>query len=199
MGIELSVIFATFGILGLAAVIVAETGFLPLFFLPGDTLLFSAGYFIHRGDLPIHHAVLALGLAAFLGNILGYYMGAYSKSKIDNYIENNKKSLSKGFNKTKKFYEKYGILTLFIARFVPMVRTIAPFLAGVTKINKTKFLIASFLSGLVWVSVGLFLGNYFGKKVPNMDNIMSMIMIIAVSLAIFPVLFTFIKKKKNEK
>lgn len=193
---SLLLIFKSFGVLGLGFVILLEIGFLPLFFLPGDTLLFSAGYFIHSGQLPIHHAVLILGFAAFLGNMMGYMFGRLFEKKIIHLVEKNEQFI-KGFNKTKKFFNKYGLLTLLFGRFVPMVRSIAPFLSGVMRLHFLEFVVISLISlisAFLWVSVGLALGNFFGKKIPDMGHIVSFIMVIAVSVSLLPIIIPSIKK-----
>lgn len=192
-------IFASFGTWGLGGIIILETGFLPAFFLPGDTLLFSAGYFIDHGEILIHHTILILGIASVLGNILGYLMGVFAKEKIERYVERNKEQFEKGFIKTKSFFNKYGAVALIIARFFPLVRTIAPFLAGVTKMNKGKFLIYSIFSGFMWVTIGLFLGKIFGQTLPDVDHLVSIIMMIAVIGALVPVFLPLLRKVFKKK
>ena len=186
-------IFESFGVFGLASVIFIETGFLPAFFLPGDTLLFSAGYFINRGDMTMSYAILILGLAAFLGNILGYIFGYFAEERIERYVKKHEERLSPSFLKTKRFFAKYGALTLIIARFIPLIRSVAPFLAGVTKMKKIPFLIISLISGFIWVIVGLSLGNFFGQSMPNIDYFVTGIMVLAVIVAIWPILWPTVK------
>lgn len=199
---NLASIFTSFGVFGLGGIIIIETGFLPLFFLPGDTLLFSAGYFIHRGDLSIQYAIIVLGIAAFLGNVLGYAMGLWAEKWIEDYVERHKERLSPGFLKTKRFFTKYGLLTILIARFVPLVRTITPFLAGVAQMKKSTFLMISLISGFIWVSVGIALGNFFGQTIPNMDFFVTGITIFAILFAIgpiaWPIVHKWVTKKKED-
>jgi len=190
----LASIFASFGIFGLGGVIIVETGFLPAFFLPGDTLLFSAGYFIHRGDISMQYTILVLGIAAFLGNLMGYALGRWAEYRIERYVEKHKEHLSPGFLKTKRFFARYGLLTLVIARFVPLVRTVAPFMAGVAQMKKGPFVVISLISGFIWVSVGLALGNFFGQSVPNMDYVVTLVTIVAVTVAVAPIMWPIIRK-----
>ncbi len=190
----LASIFASFGIFGLGGVIIIETGFLPAFFLPGDTLLFSAGYFIHRGDISMQYTILVLGLAAFIGNLIGYAFGRWAEHRIERYVEKHKEHLSPGFLKTKRFFARYGLLTLVIARFVPLVRTVTPFMAGVAQMKKGPFVIISLISGFIWVSVGLALGNFFGQSVPNMDYVVTLVTIVAVTVAVAPIMWPIIRK-----
>jgi membrane-associated protein len=140
-----------------------------------------------------------LGFCAFLGNILGYFLGQLAEHKIESYVKKHEEKLKPSFEKTKKFFAKYGLLTLIIARFIPGVRSVAPFLAGVTNLKKTPFLAVSFISGFIWVTVGLALGNFFGSKLPNMDRVISSIVILAVGIAIFPMISPIFKKILNKK
>lgn len=190
---ELVSFFSSFGVVGLASILFIETAFLPAFFLPGDTLLFTAGYFIQGGELQMYQAIFWLSLAAFLGNMASYFLGLWAGNRIHNYIEKRSK-LKDGFAKTHRFYERYGLLTLLIARFVPMVRTVAPFLAGVMKMKIMPFTLISLLGAFVWVSVGLALGSFFGRTVPNMDYIVMGLMIAAFIFAVFPIIFPMVYK-----
>jgi len=196
---EIDTVFATFGILGLAGVIFAEISFLPAFFLPGDTLLFSAGYLIHDGILSIPHAVLFLGLAAFLGSMVAYYLGFYSKKRIEDYAKNKGESYANGFEKTRRFYNRYGLLTLFFGRFVPVVRTVAPFLAGVMKLPLVPYIIISLFSAFFWVTIGLALGAFFGRQLPNFEYIIIVAMVVAITVSLIPIVYPYIKRKLFKK
>ncbi len=192
-------LFSNFGILGLSLVLLLETGFLPLFFLPGDTLLFTAGYLIHVGNLSMQHAFILLSIGAFLGNIIGYFMGVFAEKPLLHFAKDEGSTFNKGLNRTREFYKKYGLLTLVFARFVPSVRTIAPFLAGVLRMPFLTFATVSLFSGIFWVSVGLALGSIFGRKIPNMEHIMVVIIIIAVSIGVAPVIFSLLRKALRRK
>lgn len=193
-------LFSNFGILGLSLVLTLETGFLPLFFLPGDTLLFTAGYLVHAGNLSMSYAFITLGIGAFLGNMIGYFMGVFAEKPLMHFAKDEGSTFNKGLNRTREFYKKYGLLTLVFARFIPSVRTIAPFLAGVLRMPLHTFAAVSFFSGFFWVAVGLALGNIFGKKIPNLESVMVIVVIIAVSFGVVPVIFSLIKKafKRNK-
>lgn len=193
-------LFSNFGILGLSLVLLLETGFLPLFFLPGDTLLFTAGYLIHVGNLSTYNAFILLSIGAFLGNIIGYFMGVFAEKPLMRFAKDEGSNFNKGLNRTREFYKKYGLLTLVFARFIPSVRTIAPFLAGVLRMPFTKFATVSLFSGIFWVAVGLALGGILGKKIPNMGNVMVVVIVIAVSIGVVPVVFSLLRKalKRNK-
>lgn len=177
-----------------------ETAFLPLFFLPGDTLLFTAGYLVQIGNLSIYYAIMLLGIAAFLGNILAYTTGYYVDKPLMKLAKGEGSTFSKGLERTRRFYKKYGLLTLVFARFIPSVRTIAPFLAGITKMPIYVFLAVSFFSGFLWVTVGLMLGKFFGKHIPNLEHVMVTVVFVAVTVSALPILGTIIRKlwKKNK-
>jgi len=190
---DITTLFNNFGVWGLSGILMLETGFLPLFFLPGDTLLFTAGYLIHAGDLPINNVFIILSLGAFLGNIIGYFLGFFAEKSLMKFVR-NKAVFNKRIEKTHKFYEKYGLVTLVFARFIPSVRTIAPFLAGVALMPFLPFLLVSFFSAIFWVGVGLALGYFFGTKAPNLDHLMVIMVLVALIGVFFPILVVFVKK-----
>ncbi len=187
--------FGSFGIWGLAVVLMLETALLPMFFLPGDTLLFTAGYLINAGDLNISHAFILLSISALLGNVIGYMLGVFAEKPLMRFAKKEGSTFNKGIERTRNFYKKYGILTLVFARFIPSVRTIAPFIAGALRMPLGSFVWVSFFSGMFWVAVGLMLGKYFGQRVPNMEHIMVGIVFVAVFVAILPIAWTILKRK----
>src|SRR5262245_26118674 len=141
-GLELTDVIGTIGVLGVAAIIFAESGLLIGFFFPGDTLLFAAGILCAQGvlNINIHLLVLVLAAAAIAGVIAGYEFGRH----IGRRLFNKKDSIlfhQENLQKTERFYEKYGPITIVLARFIPVVRTFAPVVAGVGKMNYDRFLI----------------------------------------------------------
>ncbi len=190
---DLSSFFNLLGIWGVSLILFAETAFLPAFFLPGDTLLFSVGYFIQEGKIYITSAIIILGLAAFLANITAYFLGRLAEKRIHKYANTHGVKLKKAFDKTYMFYQRFGLLTLFFGRFIPVVRTVAPFLAGVMKLPFFSYAFVSLASGFFWVMVGLSIGSFLGKAAPNLDELMTFIMVGVVVVALVPV-FTSTKK-----
>ncbi len=190
-------LFSVLGLPGLSLVIFLENGILPAFFLPGDSLLFSAGYFIKTGKIAVPHAILALGLAAFLGNMLGYALGAFAEGPISRYAHHHHKGFARNLKRTRDFYTKYGMLTVFFGRFIPIVRTITPFLAGVSRLNLVYFSITSLLSGFIWVGVGLALGRFFGKILPNLGILVSVSFMMAIFFSVAPFIWPLLKKRKK--
>lgn len=162
-GIEIEPLIKAIGVLGIMAIIFAETGLLIGFFLPGDTLLFAAGILTHQGILGInvHLLVVLLVIAAVVGNTLGYYIGKKFGPKVF------KKPDALFFNhdnvrRAEKFYEKYGPITIILARFTPVVRTFAPVVAGVGNMDIKRFQLYNVIGGILWIASITYLGYYGG-------------------------------------
>lgn len=180
----------------LFSIIFAETGFVLTPFLPGDSLLFAAGMFSATGSFNV--AVLApmLFLAAFLGDNINYWIGYYFGQKIvDNkHIPINQKHI----NKTEEFYQKHGGKTIFLARFMPIVRTFAPFVAGIGKMQYRKFLPYSFAGGFTWIFGFVFAGYFFGN-VPIVRNNFSLVVMGIIVISVSPAIFKIAKEKLMKK
>lgn len=181
----------------LFAVIFSETGFVVTPFFPGDSLLFAVGAVAAIGNLNVVGLFLLLSLAAFLGNITNYWIG----SRIGPGIF--KKEKSRFFNreyleKTHRFYEKYGSLTIVIARFMPFVRTFAPFVAGIGRMTYLRFLLFSLLGSLLWVSSFLF-GGYFFGNIPVVKKNFSLIIIAVILISLGPAAVSFLRERKRRR
>lgn len=176
------------GYIALFLTIFAESGLFFGFFLPGDSLLFTAGLFAAKGDLNIVWVCIGCFIAAVLGDQVGYLFGAKIGRKI--YDKGESRFIKKEhLEKTEEFYNKYGRSTLIIARFTPIVRTFAPILAGVAKMPYVDFLTFNFVGGLLW-GVGLpLLGFYLGNTIPDIDRYLLPIIVAIVILSILPALF----------
>jgi membrane-associated protein len=155
---ESLIYIVTFGI------VFAETGIIACFFLPGDTLLFSLGLFAHQGIIGLPHIILVLIGASFLGNLFGYATGKYVRIKRESSTLLQKVPESH-IQKTELFYKKYGSWAVVLSRFVPIVRTVAPFLAGVSKMPYRRFVILSLLGSLAWSSIVPLVGYLFGSYI----------------------------------
>lgn len=189
------------GYLGLFAIIFSESGLFFGFFLPGGSLLFTAGLLASQGLFNIYWLVLVVASAAILGDNVGYWFG----NKIGEKIFTKEDSLffnKKYLEKTKLFYEKYGAVTVVVGRFTPIVRTFAPILAGVGKMSYRKFFIYNIVGAFLW-AVGLSLLGYFlGTTIPGIEKYITQIVILIVVLSILPILFNLRFKKTaviNEK
>ncbi len=185
----------TYGVL--FAIIFLETGIVVTPILPGDSLLFAAGTFAGLGSLNVWVLFVLLSVAAILGDTVNYAVGAYLGPKVFHYPK------SRFFNpdhlrKTHAFYEKYGGKTIVIARFVPIVRTFAPFVAGIGAMNYTHFLVYNVLGALLWVSVCVFAGYFFGNLPIVRENFTLVIMgIILVSVS--PAVVEFIRHRRQRR
>ena len=175
----------------LFAIIFAETGFIFTPFLPGDSLLFAVGALSALGSFNIILIVLLLWLAAFLGDTVNYWIGYYFGEKL---ISNPKIPIKQEYiNKTQIFYEKYGGKTIILARFIPIVRTFAPFVAGISKMNYKKFVFFNAVGGFVWVFSLTFLGYFFGN-IPLIKNNFSLVVLIIILFSLLPIIFEYLKK-----
>ena len=192
----LHLIVQNYGILSyfiLFFIVFCETGLVFTPFLPGDSLLFVAGTLAANGVLNLFFLFLVFVIAAILGDTVNYWIGNYLGERVflrsrlvnKNYIE-----------KTKEFYKKHGGKTIVIARFIPIIRTFAPFIAGVGKMNYLRFLIFNIIGAIVWVGIFVFSGYYFGG-ISFVQNNLSFVLlgIILVSL-IFP-LVEYLRHRKN--
>jgi len=184
----------TYGIL--FAIIFAETGFVFTPFLPGDSLLFAAGMFSATGAFNVILLAPLLWLAAFLGDNINYWIGYYFGQKIVNnkHIPINQNHI----DKTQEFYHKHGGKTIFLARFMPIIRTFAPFVAGIGKMQYRTFIFYSIFGGFTWVFCFVLAGYFFGN-IPIIRNNFSIvimgIIVVSVSPAIFNLLKSMLKKK----
>jgi len=172
----------------LFVVIFLETGLVFTPFLPGDSLLFAAGAISAISSLNVYLLILIIWMAAFLGDTANYWIGNILGQKLSSKIR------KEYLDKTHEFYNKYGGLTIFIARFVPIVRTFAPFVAGLGKMDYKKFFIYNISGGLVWTSLFIGLGYFFGN-IPLVKQNFSIIVIGIIIISIIPIAVGLIKKK----
>ncbi len=174
-------------------IIFLETGLVLTPFLPGDSLLFTAGAIAAIGSLNIIWLFSLMSLAAILGDTVNYFIG----HKVGNRIS------ERGFMgfvnhehliKTTNFYEKHGGKTIIIARFIPIIRTFAPFVAGIGKMSYPRFLTYNIIGGILWVSLFVFMGYFFGS-LPIIKENFSLVILIIILLSFVPVLIEFGKKQ----
>ena len=189
-------IIQTVGYFGLFAIIFAESGLFFGFFLPGDSLLFTAGLLASQGLLKIYFLMPLLFAAAVLGDSAGYWLGR----KLGPMIFKKEDSFffhKKHIERTRVFYAKYGAKTIIISRFVPIVRTFAPFVAGVGKMNYFKFLLFSITGSLSWVTLFLAGGYFFGGIGFVKDNFE--FIIIGIIIVSFIAIIVEIFRRKNSR
>ncbi|KFX54893.1 DedA family protein [Clostridium botulinum] len=173
-------------------VVFCETGLVVTPFLPGDSLIFAAATFAAMGALNIYILVILLIFAAILGDTVNYEIGRLFGNKL---IKNNivKKD---HIEKTNKFYEKHGVKTIMFARFIPIVRTIAPFVAGIGKMNYKDFILFNVIGGNLWVMILSICGYFFGN-IRFVINNLSIILIGMIIISVLPAVIVFINEKRK--
>ena len=177
-------------------ILFAETGFVFTPFLPGDSLLFAAGAFAALGSFNLWILLLLLWLAAFLGDTVNYWIGHFFGQKL---IDNPKVPINQHhIDKTQEFYKKHGGVTIFLARFIPIIRTFAPFVAGIGKMEYAKFLGYNILGGFVWVFLFTIVGYFFGN-IPVVKKNFSLIIIAIILISVLPMVIEFVKHKIQKK
>ena len=191
---SLIAIIKTLGYFGIFGIIFIETGMLFGFFFPGDTLLFSVGVLSFHNYFNIVYAIILLALAAILGGLFGYWAGR----KIGPRIFNREDSLF--FKKSyviraQDFFRKYGNGTIFLARFVPVVRTFAPTVAGVASMKYKNFYIYNILGAIVWCSSVTLFGYFIGGSISGVDKYLLPVIAIACTASFFPILIEVFKRK----
>ena len=193
---ELILDYGTYTYAILFIVIFAETGLVFTPFLPGDSLLFAAGTFAARGAFNVHLLAILLTVAAIVGDTVNYWIGSYIGPKaFDKKIKFLKKE---HLEKTHKFYEKHGGKTIIIARFIPIIRTFAPFVAGICTMTYSKFLTYNVVGGVLWCTIFIYGGYYFGN-ISFVQNNFSLVIIVIIFISILPGIINYllIKLKKS--
>ncbi len=195
-GVNLSEFVVTIGYIGLFVVIFAETGLFLGFFLPGDSLLFVAGLLASGGALSLSALLALVFVAAILGNVVGYAFGLRVGASLFKREESIlfKKS---HVQKAEDFFNRYGAKTIVLARFMPIVRTFAPILAGVGRMNFREFFFYNVIGGFLW-SFGLLLAGFFlGRAVPDIDRYILPIVGAIVILSFLPGILKYRQEKKR--
>jgi membrane-associated protein len=196
---NLTLVIAQFGPLTyifLFIIIFCETGLVVTPFLPGDSLLFIAGSLAAFGSLNVFLLFITLALAAIIGDSVNYWIGSMLGKNV--FHERSRFFKKEYLVKTEKFYEKYGGKTIILARFIPIVRTFAPFVAGIGKMNYTWFITYNITGGLLWVSLFLF-GGYFFGNIPLIKNNFEVSIFVIIFVSILPGIIEFIKHKREHK
>jgi len=176
-------------------VIFAETGFVFTPFLPGDSLLFAAGTFAASGSFNIHLLFLILASAAFIGDNVNYWVGRKLGSKL---FERNSRFLKKEYlDKTHKFYEKHGGKTIILARFFPIIRTFSPFVAGLGSMPYVRFVINDIAGAIIWVSIFVYSGFFFGN-IPVIKNNFSVVIIVIILISVLPAFIQFLRYRQKQ-
>ncbi len=184
---------ATYGILFL--IVFMETGLVVTPFLPGDSLLFAAGTLAGKGMLDIRTLYLVLLIAPLCGDNVNYWIGRLIGHRL---VQSQRVRLIRRehLDKTHAFFEKYGGKTLVIARFVPIVRTMAPFVAGLGAMTYPRFLMFSLLGAFLWVTICTLAGYYFGS-IPLIKNNFSIAILVIIALSLMPALIEYLRHRRQ--
>jgi membrane-associated protein len=174
-------------------IIFCETGLVVMPFLPGDSLLFVAGALWAASDMNPHALVLVLVVAAILGDTVNYAIGNYLGPKVFHW-EDSRWFNRKALDRTHAFYEKHGGKTIIIARFLPFVRTFAPFVAGVGSMTYSRFLTYNVVGALVWVVSLVYAGVFFGN-LPFVRNNLTAVILVIIGVSLLPLVFAFLREK----
>jgi membrane-associated protein len=186
------------GLLMVCVIVFVETGLFVGFFLPGDSLLVTAGLFAAKGDIDLVLLLVLVSLCAVIGDQTGYLIGRKAGSALFK-REDSMFFKRKHLIKAHDFYEKYGNKTIVIARFVPIVRTFAPAVAGAAEMNYRRFVTYNIMGGVLWV-FSMVLGGYImGKSIPNLDKYIHLVIVIVVFLSILPAIVEIYKAKRKPK
>jgi membrane-associated protein len=192
---HLQVLLETYGLWThglLFGIIFLETGLVITPFLPGDSLLFAAGAFAARGSLNIVWLFLLLSLAAIIGDSVNYAIGHFIGPRA---FEINNRFIKRVYlTRTQQFYEKHGGKTIFLARFVPIVRTFAPFVAGIGTMNYSRFILYNIFGAVVWTGLFLLAGYFFGN-LPFVQHNFTLLILAIIAISVLPIVFEFIKHR----
>jgi membrane-associated protein len=194
---HLAEVIATYGVwtyLILFAVVFLETGVVATPFLPGDSLLFAAGTFAALGSIDLGLVILLLTVAAILGDTVNYWIGRKVGPRV--FRENVRFLNRRHLERTHAFYEKHGGKTIVIARFLPIIRTFAPFVAGIGTMSYRRFLLYNVVGGAVWV-VGFVLLGYFFGNLPVVRENFSLVILAIIVLSVMPVVIELMRHRRG--
>ena len=194
---HLNTVISTYGTwtyLLLFVIIFMETGLVVTPFLPGDSLIFAAGTFAGMGSLNVWVLFFSLSLAAILGDTVNYWIGHYIGPRA---FSGEVRFLKKEYlDRTHAFYEKHGGKTIILARFVPIVRTFAPFVAGIGAMTYGKFITYNIVGGIAWVGLFTFLGYFFGS-LPVVQENFALVVIAIILLSVSPAVYEILKERSR--
>jgi membrane-associated protein len=177
-------------------IVFLEIGVFPLFFLPGNPLIFIVGSFCKLGALSLIPAIVTLTTAIILGNLLSYHIGKLSGEKLS--TSNSPWVNKNALDRTRIFYGKYGTFTLLISPFIAMVRTFAPLLAGVSHMSYRKYLFSSSIGAVLWIAILVFAG-YFFSSISFVQEHMASIVLSGLAIGVGFVIYGLIKSKINRR
>lgn len=186
------------GLFGLTAIIFSETGLLVGVFLPGDSLLVTAGLLAAGGYLNVYQLAPVLTLAAICGNSLGYFIGHSTGPRIFN-RENSFFFNKKHAMRAHEFYARHGRKTIVLAQFMPIIRTFAPVIAGVGQMKFREFITFNIIGAIAWVWSMLSIGYFLGRYIPGIDQHIEIVVVIVVFISILPGLISALKARRAKR
>ncbi len=186
--------YGTWTYLVLFLIIFCETGLVVTPFLPGDSLLFAAGAFAARGSLDVGTLIILLIAAAIAGDNSNYWIGRWLGPKL--FKRESRFINRKYLDRTHRFYEKHGGKTVFLARFMPIIRTFAPFIAGVGAMNYRRFLTFSVSGGITWITLFTLAGYFFGT-IPAVEKHFELVMLAIIAVSLMPAVIEFIRARRE--
>ncbi|HSX52790.1 MAG TPA: VTT domain-containing protein [Patescibacteria group bacterium] len=184
------------GLALIGLIIFAESGLLVGFFLPGDTLLFPAGFFAAQGKLPLGGLLVVVILAAIAGYEVGYLVGQRFGKKLFN-KEEGIIFRQEYLKRSQVFYEKHGGKTVLLSRFIPIIRTFVPIVAGIGDMPKKRFTLFNIAGAAVWTTSVVLLGYWLGSKIPNIDRYLLPVILLVMILSFGPSLYHIVGDKKT--
>lgn len=185
-------IFVSGGLLLIAFIVFAESGLLFGFFFPGDTLLIAAGLLASQGNFDLVTLLPTIAISATLGGIVGYYIGEKAGPKL--FTKEDGIVFRRSYvTRAEDFYEKHGGKTIILARFIPIIRTFAPVVAGIGSMNKVLFNIYNVLGSMIWGVGVTLIGYYFGSKIPNLDHYILPIIVFVMVASFGPTIYHIFK------
>lgn len=189
-------IISSGGLVVIALIVFAETGLLIGFFLPGDTLLFGAGLYASQGKLSLPLLLITVIVSAIVGDNVGYSIGQRGGKR----LFNKKDGLffrQEYIKHAEDFYEKHGGKTIILARFIPLIRTFAPVVAGIGNMSRQRFLAFNIVGAIIWGTTMPLLGYWVGSRIPHLDKYIEIVIIGIVFLSLFLALFHLFKTKES--
>jgi membrane-associated protein len=191
---DITNILTTYGYAGVFVVVLLESGI--FFALPGDSLLFTAGILATGLGMNIGFLIALIFVAAFIGSIIGYFIGTQIE-RLHNYSFFRKILSQEHLDKTHEFFERHGVYAIILSRFVPVIRTFAPIVAGVAEMNYFKFIRYSFISSALWSTVVTLLGFFLGRIFPQIKDYLSYAIILIIFISILPGIWGYFEHKRK--